>query len=583
MTEAQKLQPCPGEEDFKSFIENGWYYVDKTPYIMEIFDFNSRVLIIRPDGFGKTLMMSALRYFLETDYEHPGDTSKQRELFKGLKILEDQDFCEKHMGQHPVVFFAPGHAGEDSFDQAYKGLCEDISSLYGEFSWLLHSDRLDEDDKRDFRRAADPDYLLSGGALGKEHACESLHDLCRLLRKHCQKKAVLIIDGLDDLLQQAAERGYFEEMSEIVSPMLSRSSFYTSDYMCREIISGRLRPAGGDLFGSVLDHFAPNTTLCSDDGLSEAFGFTYGEVSDLLACFGLDEFSGKVLEFCGGYLVGSKRICRPKDVICCVRGLLKSREPGAAAFDPSSCLEERDCTVIARFLPEMWCDDAKHLQELLDGGTAKLRVAEYLSHGVFDPSKFWGLLFYRGFLTVAKRCPNYEYEFRIPNAGVRRCFAEKLNAYYSSVTGPFANLARECIAGLVSGAPDKAVVALRRMFWNFVRVNESGVKTAYENFCLGFLTRLFDAAGQEICEYRYDSDSNVISFKSADGAARVALVIKYANPDENRGKIADEAAEQFESRHDAAALQANPAGKCFVCAIVFCGRGCAFSLKEINP
>ena len=579
MTEAQKLQPCPGEEDFKSFIENGWYYVDKTPYIMEIFDFNSRVLIIRPDGFGKTLMMSALRYFLETDYEHPGDTSKQRELFKGLKILEDQDFCEKHMGQHPVVFFAPGHAGEDSFDQAYKGLCEDISSLYGEFSWLLHSDRLDEDDKRDFRRAADPDYLLSGGALGKEHACESLHDLCRLLRKHCQKKAVLIIDGLDDLLQQAAERGYFEEMSEIVSPMLSRSSFYTSDYMCREIISGRLRPAGGDLFGSVLDHFAPNTTLCSDDGLSEAFGFTYGEVSDLLACFGLDEFSGKVLEFCGGYLVGSKRICRPKDVICCVRGLLKSREPGAAAFDPSSCLEERDCTVIARFLPEMWCDDAKHLQELLDGGTAKLRVAEYLSHGVFEPSKFWGLLFYRGFLTLAKRCPNYEYEFRIPNAGVRRCFAEAVRKHSGSVE--FRTCAAKAAGALLSGDVCAANAELARLLCGFVSAKESAFG---DGFYRDFINSLFAAAASEVCDYRFSPDGagGRTVFKSKDRRTAVLLEVLTAEDLHTLERDTDLAANQLDGKDCAAALKGEKTEKILACCAGFCGRECAVSFKEIR-
>ncbi len=68
------LKLIPEARDFAELIKAGGYYVDKTPYLKEIFEFNSRVLIIRPDGFGKTLMMSALRHFLETDYEPPGDT-----------------------------------------------------------------------------------------------------------------------------------------------------------------------------------------------------------------------------------------------------------------------------------------------------------------------------------------------------------------------------------------------------------------------------------------------------------------------------------------------------------------------------
>ncbi len=41
----------------------------------------------------------------------------------------------------------------------------------------------------------------------------------------------------------------------------------------------------------------------------------------------------------------------------------------------------------------------------------------------------------------------------------------------------------------------------------------------------------------------------------------MALVIKYAKSDDNRGKIADEPVEQFESRHGEATLQAIPPGK----------------------
>ena len=58
-------------------IEGGRYYVDKTQYLRPIFDADDRLLILRPRRFGKTLMMSTLKYFLEMNYENPGDTSAQ--------------------------------------------------------------------------------------------------------------------------------------------------------------------------------------------------------------------------------------------------------------------------------------------------------------------------------------------------------------------------------------------------------------------------------------------------------------------------------------------------------------------------
>ncbi len=76
------LQAKSGTEDFKTFIDKGYYYVDKTQYLKPIFEAaDAPLLILRPRRFGKTLMMSTLRYFLEMDYDNPTDTSKPRKLF----------------------------------------------------------------------------------------------------------------------------------------------------------------------------------------------------------------------------------------------------------------------------------------------------------------------------------------------------------------------------------------------------------------------------------------------------------------------------------------------------------------------
>ena len=104
MTAAKNLMPSPGNESFKEFIRGNCYYVDKTPYLKTIFNYRgSRLLMLRPRRFGKTLMMSTIRYFFEMNYKTPGDTSVQQELFKGLAVMHDTRFCREHMGQYPVV------------------------------------------------------------------------------------------------------------------------------------------------------------------------------------------------------------------------------------------------------------------------------------------------------------------------------------------------------------------------------------------------------------------------------------------------------------------------------------------------
>ncbi len=65
-----------GDQDFKSIIEGGFLYVDKTQYIKKILDGNKYYFLARPRRFGKSLFLSTLRYFFEG----------KRELFKGLNI-----------------------------------------------------------------------------------------------------------------------------------------------------------------------------------------------------------------------------------------------------------------------------------------------------------------------------------------------------------------------------------------------------------------------------------------------------------------------------------------------------------------
>ena len=61
-----KGRPLPiGIDDFAKLREGGYYYVDKTAFIGELWRNRGEVnLFTRPRRFGKTLNMSMLQYFL---------------------------------------------------------------------------------------------------------------------------------------------------------------------------------------------------------------------------------------------------------------------------------------------------------------------------------------------------------------------------------------------------------------------------------------------------------------------------------------------------------------------------------------
>ena len=81
-----------GIENFEDIRKLGFYYIDKTKLIEQLLDNWGKVnLFTRPRRFGKSLNMSMMKAFFEI--------GASPALFKGLKISESKELCEKYMGQ----------------------------------------------------------------------------------------------------------------------------------------------------------------------------------------------------------------------------------------------------------------------------------------------------------------------------------------------------------------------------------------------------------------------------------------------------------------------------------------------------
>ena len=79
--------------DFKALREGGCVYVDKTDILYDLIqrEPDAHYFISRPRRFGKSLMLSTLKYIFEG----------RRDLFKGLKIDKKKYDWKKY----PVVHF----------------------------------------------------------------------------------------------------------------------------------------------------------------------------------------------------------------------------------------------------------------------------------------------------------------------------------------------------------------------------------------------------------------------------------------------------------------------------------------------
>ena len=77
-----------GIQDFKTIIEDGYVYVDKTALIYRLVTEGKVYFLSRPRRFGKSLLVSTLEYYFKGE----------KELFKGLAI----DSLEKDWNSYPI-------------------------------------------------------------------------------------------------------------------------------------------------------------------------------------------------------------------------------------------------------------------------------------------------------------------------------------------------------------------------------------------------------------------------------------------------------------------------------------------------
>ena len=587
-----RLTPKAGDEDFAVFRENGIYYVDKTQYLKPLFvDTDSRFLLLRPRRFGKTLTMSMLRHFLEMDYQNPGDTSRQQELFRGLKVTEDQKFCEEHMGRYPVVSVSLKSADGVAYDDAFERLAGVISRLAENFSWL-DGPELTEKEHVFLDRLSDFDYLRQPA--GRGFAEQSLIFLCHLLRKRFgdSRKPVLLIDEYDVPLQKAAIGGYYEPMSKVIGALLG-DALKTNEDISKVIMTGCLRATKEGIF-TGLNNLELDTVLTEESGLRAAIGFTPDEVRTMLEYYRLGDLYEKARSWYDGYSVGGQDLFCPWDVTKYVKELCRSKAP--AAVTPKSYWNNTsNVNIVTEFMPHLAPKDSDRMQELVAGRSVAVNVDEGMSYGTLrlnnlSSEQLWNILLYTGYLTLDEHCDNGINRLRIPNREVLKCFRDNISKYYEGKgESPYGILARNLIGQLFSCDSDNAAESLQSLLAGFVSLRDNATRAPHENFYHGFLDGLFAAAGDDIRDYKSQAESGSgyadITFKSRSRTEAVVIEIKYAKDSStDLTALANSALAQIEEKGYAKSLLCNPKIKRVVeCGIAFHGRDCDVSCGELLP
>ena len=447
MTTKQFLPLPYGKDVYSELKGNGCYFVDKTPYLKDIIDKDKSnvMLFTRPRRFGKTLFMSMVEYFLKINSANPGDTTLQQKLFKDTKILDDQEFCAKYMGQHPVICLTLKGVYGKTFTSAYYKLAELIVAKAKEYSFLKDSLALNDDDKATYAKLSSKDFLHRADENAQSYATSSIINLATMLYKHFKKQVYVLIDEYDVPLAKAQEYKYHDDMVTLISSLFDFFKTIPQDpetgeqYVSKVIMTGCLKVAKNSIFTGVNNLYV-NTVTSQLGTYTGIIGFTKEDTYKFLKDYELDDFAQKVKDNYDGYKFYDKEMFCPWDVVNFIKDNFDFKQQGLLSKIKADnyWATSTSSSAVYEYLGYLTDTDTQKMQNLVDGKSICFKLNDSMNYDCLsehDPNDFWSLLLHTGYLTVdwektGALTPNEnnpdDIVVRLPNLEIKDCFTKNI-------------------------------------------------------------------------------------------------------------------------------------------------------------
>lgn len=524
-----------GIENFQDMRKFNFYYIDKTNLIEQLLDNWSKVtLFTRPRRFGKTLNMSMLRSFFELGTD--------KSLFDGLYISKNKELCEEHMGKYPVIFFSLKSVEGLRFENARYRIIEMIGREAQRYEFLAESDKLSENEKAQYKAlialdngkyTMDDDILISG-----------IQMLSHLLYKHYGQKTVILIDEYDVPLDKAFENGYYKEMVSLIRGIFGMA-LKTNDSLQFAVLTGCLRISKESIF-TGLNNFEVLSILNTQ--YDEAFGFTDGEVKQILEDYDLSDHYPDVKEWYDGYHFGNTDIYCPWDVIRYCKNLCAD----SAALPEDFWSNSSGNAMVRRFIDKADIRTKNEIERLIAGEDIEKDISQELTYDEIDKSieNLWSVLFTTGYLTHKGCTESGRYRLAIPNKEVRNLFIRKIREWFSDVTRNDGKTLEEFCNAFVDKDPRKIEQIFGDYLWNTISIRDTATtKAKKENFYHGILLGLLGYKASWLIKSNAESGTGYsdILVEVPDNRTGIVIELKYAE-DGDMDAACSRALEQIEEK-----------------------------------
>ena len=593
------------------------YYVDKTPYLKQVFsddeavDENSLIdgttvlLLTRPRLFGKTMLMNMFESFLKISANEPGNITKHLNYFKDTKILEDKKFCDKYMGQFPVIAITLKGVKGPNFKQAYFKLAELIVEKAKEFKFLENSPALDEDDKATYAKLASKDYLKRADDEAQSYATSAMASLASMLYKHFKKKVYILIDEYDVPLAKAQDNSYHKEMVELMSSFLGflkdpqRDPEKDTSIISKVVITGCLKVAKNSIFTGVNNLYV-NTVADQETQYTGMIGFTKDETQKILKDYELDDFSQTVKNYYDGYKFYDKEMFCPWDVINFISKNFSLKQTGNTDdIKPGNYWDKSSSdSALGEYLGYLTDSDNQKMQDLVDRKSIGFKLKESMNYDTLSEHKsddFWSLLLHTGYLTVdweqtkkeelAKE-NNKDIFVKIPNLEILECYEHNIKTRFSSEFIKL-NLHTKLVDALSCGNQKENYDIFFDMLQKYVSIRDTATKAPLENYYHGFINGIFTCCENIISDYHsnYESGSgyHYITFKVERNTKAVIIEIKATSNEADMDELASNALSQIEEKNYALPfVKTSKITEIYAYGIVFCKKDCLVTVKKLK-
>ena len=426
-----------------------------------------------------------------------------KELFEGLKIMEQGENYTSKLGKYPVIYITLKDVQGRNFENAMLMFQMQIAELFIDHSYLLKSEKITDAEKE----------LINTFMSYKANEVQlqnAIKILSRILNREFDMPVYIIIDEYDVPLQHAYVHGFYNEAVEFLKTFFG-VSFKDNPYMEKTVLTGVSRVAKESIFSGA-NNFKVFTVL--DNEFAEDFGITKEEMKKVIQDFNIQENEEEIKKWYDGYTIGNT----------------------SGIYNPWSIL---NYLTDKKLMPYWVNTSSNDLIKLIlkKSSTVKLQIEKLLKDEPIEvpidletvitgiennENNIWGLLLGTGYLKVVETVDVSEgiYKVMIPNNEIKELFRGIVRDWFRDkvIGNDLRSIMKDLITLNLEEFEDKFKILVKQMF-SFMDVGENTAENFYHAFVLGMLVAL--------------KDSYVVNSNRESGLGRYDIMLEPKDKDAN--------------------------------------------------